>query len=294
MAAVADDDAVLHRLEVLLAQHGEVAGDRADDVPHLRRLQHGHYPVAVHHRLQRPQGVDLGDDDLGAHPARPLGQPAATPAIATHDEVGAGQQLVGGAHDAVQGALTGAVAVIEQVLRVRVVHGDDRVFEHALLLHGAQPDHPCRRLLGAADDLLQQLAAVGVDHAHGIGAIIHRQVRVSVQRGVDMAVISVVVLALDREGLDAILMRHGRRRIVLRRERIGGADGHLRAARLQGERQVCRLGGHVQAGRQPDPRERPLPLKAGPDAPQHRHIPGGPLDPGHPLACQGQILHIAL
>src|SRR6266849_2686665 len=47
VAAVADDDAVLHRLEVLLAQHGEVAGDRADDVPHLRRLQHGHYPVAV-------------------------------------------------------------------------------------------------------------------------------------------------------------------------------------------------------------------------------------------------------
>ena len=56
----------------------------------------------------------------------PHGDARAAPAVAADDEVLARQQDVGGADDAVDRALAGAVAVVEEVLGVGVVDGDDR------------------------------------------------------------------------------------------------------------------------------------------------------------------------
>ena len=71
-------------------------------------------------------GIDLGDDHLGAQAAGPQGDALAAPAVAADDDLPAGQQHVGRADDAVDGALAGAVAVVEEVLGLGVVDGDDR------------------------------------------------------------------------------------------------------------------------------------------------------------------------
>ena len=70
--------------------------------------------------------IDLGDDDLSAEAAGPQGDALAAPAVAAHDDLPAGQQQVGRADDAVDRALAGAVAVVEEVLGLGVVDGDDR------------------------------------------------------------------------------------------------------------------------------------------------------------------------
>ena len=50
----------------------------------------------------------------------------------------------------------GAVAVVEEVLGLGVVDGDDRQLEHAVLFHGPQADHAGRRLFHAGDDVGDQ------------------------------------------------------------------------------------------------------------------------------------------
>ena len=64
---------------------------------------------------------------LAPSPARAHRDAAAAPAVAGDHDAQPGQQHVGGADDAVDRALPGAVAVVEQVLGLRVVDGHDRV-----------------------------------------------------------------------------------------------------------------------------------------------------------------------
>ena len=138
----------------------------------------------------------------------------AAPAVAADDHLPAGQQHVGGADDAVDGALAGAVAVVEEVLGLGVVDGDDRQLEHAVLLHRPQPDDAGGRLLHAGDDVRRPaplrsagLSVVGPgadlgvdvvepvqgDEDHGadeVGAVVHRDVRPVLQGGGDVPVVA--------------------------------------------------------------------------------------------------------
>ena len=100
-----------------------------------------------------------------AHAPGPQRDALAAPAIAADDHLAAGQQRVGGPDDAVDRALAGAVAVVEEVLGLGVVDGDDRQLEDAVLLHRPQPDHAGRRLFHAGDDVGHQGLAVGRDRA---------------------------------------------------------------------------------------------------------------------------------
>ena len=84
---------------------------------------------------------------LGAH-----GDALAAPAVAGDDDAHAGEQHVGGADDAVDGGLAGAVAVVEEMLGLGVVDGDDGKLQHAVLLHGPQADDAGGRFFHAGDD----------------------------------------------------------------------------------------------------------------------------------------------
>ena len=85
-------------------------------------------------------------------PRARLAKSASAPAVAGYYELRAGQQKVSRADDAVDGGLSGAVAVVEEMLGVGVVHGDDRILQHAFFRHRAQTDHAGRRFFSAADD----------------------------------------------------------------------------------------------------------------------------------------------
>ena len=84
---------------------------------------------------------------------------ATDPAVAADDELLAGEQHVRRADDPVDRRLARAVAVVEHVLRHRLVDGDDREAELALGLERLQADDAGRRLLGAGDDVAELLAA---------------------------------------------------------------------------------------------------------------------------------------
>ena len=56
-------------------------------------------------------------------------------------------------------------------------------------LERLQPDDAGGGLLGAADDVAELLAAGGVEDADHVGAVVHRDVRLVVDRGLDVLVV---------------------------------------------------------------------------------------------------------
>ena len=217
---------------------------------------------------------------------------ASDPAVAGDDEALACEQHVRCADDSVDRRLTRAVAVVEQVLRLRVVDGDDREAERAVALERLEPDHAGRRLLRAGDDVAELLAAGGVQDADDVGAVVHRQLRLVVDRRLDVRVVRVVVLALDREDRDVVLVDERSRDVVLRRERVGRAEHDVRAARLERAGEVCGLRRHVQAGRDAVAGERLLVLEALADRSEHGHLPVGPLDSPDALGRKCKIFYV--
>ena len=278
VARVGEDGAVLHPLEVPAVQHVHVAGHGHEHVALFRGPLHRQHTESVHGRLQRLHRVDLGHHHIGSMALGAAGQAAAAPAIPGHDEGLARQQHVGGPDDAVDRRLAGPVAIVEQVLGVRLVDRDDRVAQHTLRGHRLQPDDTGGGLLGAAEHGVEAFASPSVEHRDQVGAVVHGEVRAMVERRADVGVVGVVVLALDGVGPDPVDVDQGRRDGVVGGQRVGGAERGVGAPRLQRDHQVRRLRRDVQAGRNPQALEGSLTLEPLPDQQQHGHLPRGPFD----------------
>ena len=262
VAGVGDDGAVLHDLEVLAAQHVDVAGGGDEELGDLGGLGDGHDAEAVHDRLEGAQRVDLEHDDVGAVALHAHREAAAAPAVAGDADGAPGDQDVGGADDAVEGALAGAVAVVEHVLGVGLVDGDDGEHEPALGLERLEADDAGGGLLGAADDVGGHVGALAVEHADDVGAVVHGDVGAVVDAGVDVLVVGLVVLALDGVDAHAVLLDQRGGHVVLRAQRVAGAEHDVGAAGLQRAHEVGGLGGDVQAGADAHARERLLRVEA--------------------------------
>ena len=260
--------------------------------PFGRRLGHRHHVEAVHGGLERAQRIHLGDDHASAHAARAAGEPAAAPAVAADDEHAAGQQHVGRADDAVERRLAGAVAVVEEMLGLRVVDGDHGEGEPALGLERAQADDAGRRLLGGGHHVGQRVVARGVHQPDHVGAVVDAEVRLGVDRGVEMAVVAVGVDPPDREHADAVVHDHRRGDLVLCRERVRGAQHDLGPRRLERAHEVRRLRRDVLTGRDPQAVQRALLLEARANGRQHGHLPIGPLDLATPGVGQVERLDV--
>ena len=292
--AVGDDRAVLEALDGAAVDHVDVTGHGDHDVGVRRRLRERHHAVAVHHRLERARRIDLGDDDMRAEPGRTAGETATAPTVAADDKRLAREQHVGRPDQPVDGALPGAVAVVEEVLGERLVDRDDRKAQRAVARHGAQPDHAGGRLLGAGDHVLEQLAATLVQLRDEVGAVVHRDLRARVEHRLDVSVIARGVLALDGERRDPVLARERRGHGILRGQRIARAEADLGAARLEGDREVCGLAGDVQACAETQTLERPLARESLADDAQHRHLARRPIDEALPFAGQARVGDIGL
>ncbi len=279
MAGVGDDAAVLRRLQVVAIDDVLVAGDGDDDIGVRNCLDQRHHLEAVHRRLDGAHRLDLGDDHLGAHAERSHRDAAAAPAVAADDEHLAGDQDVGGAQDAVEHALAGAVAIVEQVLGVGVVDRDHRIFEGAVGSHGAQPDDAGGGFFGAAHDAVEQFAASGVQLVHQIGAVVDGDLRADIEGGGQPAIVAVVVIAAVREHRNVVGQCQRRSDVVLRRQRVAGAQRHLGATLHQHPGKVGGLGGNVQAGGDAHAVERTLLGETAHQRAQHRHLGERPFDP---------------
>jgi hypothetical protein len=192
----------------------------AEDVPDAGGLGDGHDLVAVHGGLDGPDRVHLGHHHDGAHSPRPGGETAAAPAVAADHHRASGEERRGGADDAVHRRLAGAVAVVEEVLRQRVVHRHHREPQGSLRDSMAlrRMDAVCR-LFHASQHLPVKLRAVRKDRGDQVGAVVHGDDRLVVERRLEVTVVGVPVLACDREDRYAVVRNQSDgRRIVLRGE----------------------------------------------------------------------------
>ncbi len=66
MPRIGYDGSVLHAFEMVLVNHIDISGERAEDVAERCRFGHGHHPKPIHHRFEGRQRIDLGHNDVGA------------------------------------------------------------------------------------------------------------------------------------------------------------------------------------------------------------------------------------
>ena len=209
--------------------------------------------VAFHRRLQRADGVDLGDDDARAEGAERLGAALADVAVAADDRDLAGEHDVGRALDAVDERLAAAVEVVELRLGDRVVDVDGGDLERALLVHLVEAMHARGRLFGEADDavLAEELGVLLVRDGGEIAAVVEDHVRAlaALEGGellLDAPVVLLLGLALPGEDGDAG-DGDGGRRVILRRVDVAARPGDLGAERRQRLDEHGGLDRHVEA-----------------------------------------------
>jgi hypothetical protein len=146
------DGLVLHALHVLVRDDVDVPRRGDEDVGLVAGVIHRHDAVALHRRLQRADGIDLGDPDLRRESAQRLRRSLADVAVARDERDLARDHHVGRALDAVDQRLAAAVEVVELRLGDGVVDVDRREAELAVLVHRIQALHARRRLFGHAFD----------------------------------------------------------------------------------------------------------------------------------------------
>jgi len=135
---------------VFFPDHIDIARQGAEEISQGCGLGNGHDPETVHDSLQCPQRIYFADDDMGPVALGPIGQTPAAPAVAADHEGASRQKTVGGPNDAVDGALSRAVSVVEEVFGVGVVYGYNGKLQDPVLFHAPQADDPGRRLFRTA------------------------------------------------------------------------------------------------------------------------------------------------
>src|SRR6185503_7020766 len=153
---------------MLTADDLEVAGHRDEEISNERGLFHRHDAESVHHRFNRLDWIDLGDNDVGPHTLGAHRNAAPAPAVAGDHEAGAADQPVRRADDPIDCALPGPIAVVEQVLGVGVVDGYHRELQYFLFGHAAESNDAGGGLLCTADHVFEQIFTLGVDQRHDI------------------------------------------------------------------------------------------------------------------------------
>ena len=130
--------------------------------------------------------------------------------------------------------------------------------------------HACRRLLRAAVDTRQELAARRVQRVHEVAAVVDEQHRLRIERAVDEGEILLLRAAVPGEDLDAVLDER-RRHVILRRKRVAARDGDLCPRVREHLRHIGCLRLEVQRDDHADARKR---LRLGElliDGAHHRH-----------------------
>ena len=285
VADVAEDGLVLHRHHVLAADDVLAARGGDEDVAHRGDRLHRLHLVALHRRLERADGVDLGDDHARAEPAERLRAALAHVAVPAHDGDLAREHHVRRPLDAVAERLAAAVEVVELALGHRVVDVDGRHLEAALPGHIVEAVYARRRLLGDAADRVLAREEVGVLLVHGdgevtpvvedhVGALLALE---GVELLLDAPVVLLERLALPGEDRDAGGRDCGGG-VVLRRVDVAARPRHLGAQLDQGLDEHRGLDGHVQAARDARAGERLLLAVLGAEGHEARHLLLGDAD----------------
>ena len=223
MTRIAQDGSILHGLECGRIDDVAVSGNRDPDVRITGGLSSRHHAIALHMGLKCLQRIHLAYDDIHAHALGSQGQAAAAIAVAGHDHGTTAKQAVRGAYDAVERRLAGAVVVVEEMLRVGIIDIEHGVTQRAVGGHGGQADDTRGGFLGASDDAGELVGMTRVQRGVQIGAVVHDDLGIACNDGLDVAVVRIHVLAGDGVDFDAVVLHQSGGGVVLRGQRVAGA-----------------------------------------------------------------------
>ena len=136
--------------------------------------------------------------------------------------------------------------------------------------------------------------ALGVQNGNEVRAIVHRDLRLMVECRHDVAVVSLVVLALDGEDGNIVVAHQAGGYVILRGEGIRRAEHNVGAAIAQGNHQVRGFGGDVQAGGDANALQWLVLDELLADDLQHLHRLVRPLDALLAQIGQIQILYVTI
>ncbi len=121
-----------------------------------------------------------------------------------------------------------------------------------------------------------EIGPLAVDRGHEVRAVVQRDRRVRRERRSDVSVVAVVVLSPHGVDGDVVIDRQMSGDVVLRRERVRGAERHAGSPGLERRHKVRRLRRDVEAGPDDLPLERTLTGEPVRDAAKHRHAAAPP------------------
>ena len=277
VTGVAADGPVLHLQEFRRGDHVLAARGGDEQVADGGGIGHGHHPEAVHHGLEGLDRIHFRDDDPGAEPLGPHGDSLAAKAVTRHDDILSRDDEVRRAVDAVPDALARAVAVVEEMLAVGIVHEHHREGQFPRAVHRLQAEDAGRRLLAAADHAGQQIRELPVNQRHQVSPIVDDDVRAHLQHAPEVILVFLHGRAVDGEDVEPLVDQR-RGHVVLRTEGIAAGGVHFRPAGGQAQAQACRLGLHVHAQGDLESLERLRGHEIFLDAVKQRHVVADPLD----------------
>ncbi len=220
--------------DILTARNGD------ENVPDFCGLVHFHDSEAVHGRVQRLEGVDLGDDDIGSHALCPHGDALSAPAVARDDDSFPGHDQIGGVHDRRPDRLSGPVLVVIIMLGFGVIDRHHGAGQDPLPLPCLKPQDPGGRLLAASDQGAGVLPAAPAQQIDQVAPVVHDQMWAAGQRLGQKVLVFLRGDSVFSKGLDPHA-GDGRRHIILGGERIAACQKDLRPALFQDKTQICGL-----------------------------------------------------
>src|SRR5690606_34236242 len=135
-----------------------------------------------------------------------------------------GDRVIGGPNHPVPGRLASAVAIVEHLPGQGLVDGEQREFQSAIFRHGPRPGDAGGGFFGAADDVAHGIAAVAVHNAGHVGAVVHDDVWLVVDDGLDVAMVRFVVFPFNGKDRDLEVRDQRSGYVVLGAERVAGAQ----------------------------------------------------------------------
>ena len=276
VAGVAHDGAVLHGFKMTANDDVLHSGRRAEDVAKFGGLVHGHHTVAFHDGSQRRQGVDFGDDDVGAHAAGTHGHPAAAMTVASDDEGLASEQDARRSQNTVKGGLAGPVDVVKVPLGHGVVNGDDGVAKVAGGGHGSQAVNTGGGFFRAPDDTRSVLGFLAVNANDEVGPVVEGERWLELERLVNAPVEVLGGLAVP--GMDGIAFTgEPCSDFILRGKRVAARPRDVGTGGSNGLDEHRRFFGHVKAAGHAHTGERLGLLGFFLELGQHRHAGASPI-----------------
>ena len=217
-----------------------ITGKSQENITNLGSLIHRHYPEAIENSFNSLDWIHLGNDNIGTQALGTHSATLATPAIASNNYGLACNYQISGPHNAFPGGLACAITIVKEILAISIVSSHHREFQLASCLQCSIANNASSSFLRTTNNLWQQLTALIVETINQITAIIHNNIRLTIQCHINISIVFVHITAMMSKNSYPILYQSCTN-IILSGQRIGSCSNNLRTCSLQYQSQISGL-----------------------------------------------------